>query len=112
MARQCRQPYRAPIDIIRANFRTALPVCDLAQSAGMSVSAFHAHFKTVTTTSPLQYQKDLRLLEARRLLSHGSLSVSQAAFEVGYESPTQFSREYSRKFGVQPRQDIGSKCIA
>ncbi len=100
------------IDIIRADFRTALPVCDLAQSAGMSVSAFHAHFKTVTATSPLQYQKDLRLLEARRLLSHGSLSVSQAAFEVGYESPTQFSREYSRKFGVPPRQDIGSKCIA
>ncbi|WP_170332081.1 AraC family transcriptional regulator [Ruegeria arenilitoris] len=100
------------IDVIRADFRTSLPVSDLAHTAGMSVSAFHAHFKTVTAKSPLQYQKDLRLLEARRLLSHRGLSVSQTSFEVGYESPTQFSREYSRKFGVSPRQDIGSPNAA
>ncbi|WP_170325973.1 AraC family transcriptional regulator [Ruegeria arenilitoris] len=100
------------IDVIRADFRTPLPVSDLARTAGMSVSAFHAHFKSVTAKSPLQYQKDLRLLEARRLLSHGMLSVSQAAFDVGYESPTQFSREYSRKFGVSPRQDIGTQSAA
>ncbi|WP_050604846.1 AraC family transcriptional regulator [Ruegeria sp. 6PALISEP08] len=100
------------IDVIQTGFRTSLPVSELAQTAGMSVSAFHTHFKEVTAKSPLQYQKELRLLEARRLLSHGSLSVSQAAFDVGYESPTQFSREYSRKFGVSPRQDIGTQNVA
>ncbi|NOD47158.1 MULTISPECIES: AraC family transcriptional regulator [unclassified Ruegeria] len=100
------------IDVIRSGFRTSLPVSDLAQTAGMSVSAFHAHFKSVTAKSPLQYQKDLKLLEARRILSHGAVSVSQAAFDVGYESPTQFSREYSRKFGVSPRQDIGTQNAA
>ncbi|WP_170423172.1 AraC family transcriptional regulator [Ruegeria arenilitoris] len=100
------------IDVIRSNFKASLSVPDLAQAAGMSVSTFHAHFKSVTAKSPLQYQKELRLLEARRLLSHATLSVSQAAFEVGYESPTQFSREYSRKFGVSPRQDIGTHSAA
>lgn len=100
------------IDVIQTDFKTSLPVSELAQIAGMSVSAFHTHFKEVTARSPLQYQKELRLLEARRLLSHGSLSVSQAAFDVGYESPTQFSREYSRKFGVSPRQDLKAQSAA
>lgn len=68
----------------------------------MSQSSFHQHFKAVTSTTPLQYQKELRLLEARRLLVSEGRSVSDAAFEVGYKSPTQFSREYSRKFGVPP----------
>jgi AraC-like DNA-binding protein len=90
---------------IRSNYRATIPVADLAASAGMSQSAFHEHFKSLTSTTPLQFQKDLRLLEARRLLLSGSKSVAAAAFDVGYESPTQFSREYARKFGVPPRQD-------
>ncbi|MEZ5658474.1 MAG: AraC family transcriptional regulator [Burkholderiaceae bacterium] len=80
-------------------------VSDLAQRAGMSASAFFEHFKAVTGTSPLQYQKDLRLLRARDRLRSSSAKVSQVAFSVGYESSAQFSREFSRKFGVSPRQD-------
>ena len=88
---------------LRANYRQTLAVADLAKAAGMSASTFHAHFREITGTTPLQYQKELRLLEARRLLTESDRSVSATAFEVGYESPTQFSREYSRKFGVTPR---------
>ena len=90
---------------IRSDFATQIPVAELAATAGMSPSAFHEHFKALTSTTPLQYQKDLRLLEARRLLQGGAISVSAAAYDVGYESPTQFSREYARKFGVSPRDD-------
>lgn len=90
------------IAYMRQNYRASLPVGDLATEAGMSQSAFHEHFKTVTSTTPLQYQKDLRLLEARRLLLTGQVSVASAAYDVGYESATQFSREYSRKFGLSP----------
>jgi AraC-like DNA-binding protein len=90
---------------LRANFRTPFAIPDLASSVGMSSSSLHKHFKQVTSTTPLQYLKDLRLLEARRLLGEGEWSVSTVAFEVGYESPNQFSREYSRKFGVSPRVD-------
>ena len=90
------------IATIRSNFRSSIVVADLASDCGMSQSAFHEHFKSVTATTPLQYQKDLRLLEARRLLTANGLSVAAAAYEVGYESPTQFSREYSRKFGFSP----------
>lgn len=88
------------------DFRTRLEVAQLAQSVGMSASSFHRHFRAVTSTTPLQYQKDLRLTEARKLLIGGEHSVSSVAFEVGYESPSQFSREYSRKFGVPPNADI------
>lgn len=91
---------------IRQDFRTQISVPDLARTAGMSPSSFHEHFRTLTATTPLQYQKDLRLIEARGLLIDGTRSVSDVAFEVGYESPTQFSREYSRKFGVSPRKDL------
>lgn len=97
------------IDHIRQNFRSAIAVSDLAKVAGMSVSSFHEHFKQITTTTPLQYQKDLRLMEARRLLSEGDHSVSRTAFEVGYESPTQFSREYARRFGASPRADLRAR---
>lgn len=90
------------IALIRSNFKVPLAVTELAAESGMSTSAFHEHFKSVTATTPLQYQKDLRLLEARRLLASGTLSVAAAAYEVGYESPTQFSREFSRKFGLSP----------
>lgn len=91
---------------IRARFRESLVVADLARDVGMSVSAFHRQFKAVTASSPLQYQKDLRLLEARRMLRMGSATVTAAAFDVGYESPNQFSREYARKFGRPPKDDV------
>ncbi len=93
------------IKLLRERFRETLDVSELAKSVGMSVSSFHRHFKSMTMTTPLQYQKELRLTEARRLLRSARKSVSTAAFEVGYESPSQFSREYSRKFGVPPRED-------
>lgn len=94
------------IQQIRANFREPLVIRDLAQVAGMSQSSFHEHFKSVTGTTPLQYQKDLRMIEARTLLERGVPSVSVAGFEVGYESPTHFSRDYSRKFGCSPKHHL------
>jgi AraC-like DNA-binding protein len=93
---------------IRGDIRSPIAVPDLARQVGMSVSSFHQHFKTITSTTPLQYQKELRLLEARRLLRTGGASVTTAAFDVGYESPSQFSREYARKFGVSPSQDLAN----
>lgn len=91
---------------LRADFRAPIEVPELARSVGMSPSAFHKHFKAITASSPLQFQKHLRLLEARRRLRAGGTSVSTAAFDVGYESATQFSREYARKFGAPPKQDL------
>lgn len=93
------------IGALREGFRGPLDIEALARQAGMSPSSFHKHFRSVTRTTPLQYQKDLRLAEARVLLRGGRHSVSTAAFEVGYESPSQFSREYSRKFGLPPQSD-------
>lgn len=94
------------IALIRRDFADPLPVAALASVAAMSLSAFHEHFRAVTGTSPLQFQKQLKLAEARRLMLSRRYSVADAAFEVGYESPTQFSREYSRHFGASPRQDL------
>jgi AraC-like DNA-binding protein len=94
------------INVIRRDFRISIVVAELAREVGMSVSSFHRHFRSVTSVSPLQYQKELRLLEARRLLRGGAASVSATAFEVGYESLSQFSREYSRKFGRAPTHDM------
>lgn len=91
---------------IRNKFREPLVVAELAQIAGMSPSSFHEHFKSVTGTTPLQYQKDLRMIEAREILMRGACSVSFAGFEVGYESPTHFSRDYSRKFGCSPKHHL------
>jgi len=91
---------------LRADLAGAITVSEMARMAGMSVSAFHEHFRSITGTSPLQYRKDLRLTEARRLLIETAGPVSSIAFEVGYESPTQFSREYTRKFGASPRHDL------
>ncbi|MEZ5416746.1 MAG: AraC family transcriptional regulator [Vicinamibacterales bacterium] len=96
------QIHRA-VKAIREHFRAGVSVPDLARRAGMSESVFYRHFKTITGTTPLQYLKAMRLLEARRLLSMEGYNVTQAAFEVGYASPTQFSREYSREFRVPPR---------
>jgi AraC-like DNA-binding protein len=94
---------------IRRDFRSSIAIPELAREIGMSPSAFHKHFKAVTETTPLRYQKELRLLEAKRLLASGAKTVSTVAFDVGYESPTQFSREYSRKFGVPPRRDLAER---
>jgi AraC-like DNA-binding protein len=91
---------------IRGDIRSPIVVPQLARRVGMSTSAFHKHFKMITSTTPLQFQKAIRLLEARRLLRTGDASVTIAAFDVGYESPSQFSREYARRFGVSPSRDL------
>lgn len=96
------------IGYIRGDLHVPIAIPELARRVGMSASSFHKHFKRITSATPLQYQKELRLLEARRLLRTGGASASTAAFDVGYESPSQFSREYARKFGVPPSQDIAS----
>jgi AraC-like DNA-binding protein len=93
------------IRLLRTDYCSPLPACDLARAAGMSTSSFHQHFKAVTGTTPLQYQKDLRLIEAKALLMTMSHSVSQAAYAVGYESPNHFSRDFSRKFGAPPSRE-------
>ena len=93
---------------IRGDVHSPIAIPELARRVGMSASSFHKHFKAITSTTPLQYQKELRLLEARRLLRTGGASVTTAAFDVGYESPSQFSREYARKFGLPPSQDMAN----
>jgi AraC-like DNA-binding protein len=96
------------IHLLRDRFRESLRIEDLAQAAHMSTTTFFRQFKAVTSMAPLQYQKHLRLLEARRLMMFGNANVETAAFDVGYASPSQFSREYSRAFGSSPRRDISS----
>ena len=93
------------INHLRDNFTRPVRVEELAQAAGMSASSFHQHFKALTSMSPLQYQKQLRLLEARRLMLTDGANVSSAAYQVGYESASQFSREYARKFGAAPKRE-------
>ncbi|GAB7531338.1 AraC family transcriptional regulator [Pseudomonas sp. 3A(2025)] len=94
------------IDWLKLNYAAALRVEELAARVQMSSPTFHHHFRQLTAMSPLQYQKWLRLTEARRLMLNEHLDVSSAAFKVGYESPSQFSREYGRLFGVPPKRDI------
>lgn len=91
---------------IRANYAKTLRVEDLAQIAGMGVSTLHHHFRALTAMSPLQYQKHRRLHEARGRMLVDGLDAASAAFEVGYESASQFNREYSRLFGQPPLRDI------
>ncbi len=93
------------VALIRAEFARPLPVERLAAAAGMSASSLHQHFRAVTSLSPLQFQKQLRLIEARRLMTAEGLSAAQAAFAVGYESVPQFTREYARMFGLPPSRD-------
>lgn len=93
------------IAILRADYRSRLPVERLAAAAAMSLTAFHKHFKMMTSLTPGQYQKRLRLIEARRLMLDEGFSASNAAFEVGYESVSQFTREYGRLFKAPPKQD-------
>ena len=90
---------------IRDNYDKPLPVAYLAELAKMSASALHGHFKAITGMSPLQYQKQIRLQEARRLLLSDQSDAAGAAYQVGYESPSQFSREYTRLFGLPPASD-------
>lgn len=94
------------IDWIRANYSTSFTVKSLAQKHHMSVSALHHKFKTLTSMGPLQYQKNIRLQEAKRLMLTGRFDATSAALEVGYESPSQFNREYRRLFGLPPLKDI------
>jgi AraC-like DNA-binding protein len=94
------------IDWLKSNFTRPLRIDDLAAQVNMSTSTFHHHFRAVTAMSPLQYQKWLRLNEARRLMLAENQDATTAAFQVGYESPSQFSREYSRLFGAPPLRDI------
>jgi len=91
---------------IRRGFHEQLRIGEIAAAAGMSTSSFHAHFKAVTRMTPLEYQKQLRLQEARRLMLTEGASAGSAGFAVGYDSQSQFSREYRRLFGAPPRRDI------
>lgn len=102
---QSQQIARA-IEWLKNNFTQQLRIEELASQARMSTSSFHNHFRSMTALSPLQYQKYLRLHEARRLMLAESLDAATAAFQVGYESPSQFSREYNRLFGAPPLRDI------
>lgn len=87
---------------LQTHFREAVSIETLAALCGMSLSSFHSHFKQTTTLSPLQYQKSLRLMEAKRLIIEENAAIAHAAYQVGYESPSQFSREYKRYFGTSP----------
>lgn len=98
-------PILQAIHFLREHFTAPVRIAELASIARLSPSAFHRQFKAVTSITPLQYQKQLRLLEARRLLTAHAATVEKAAFTVGYESPSQFSREYVRMFGVSPKRD-------
>ncbi|MCT6516144.1 MULTISPECIES: AraC family transcriptional regulator [Enterobacterales] len=94
------------IDWLKNNYIKPLNINELALCSGMSKSAFYTHFKTMTSMTPLQFQKKLRLSEARRLMLTENLGAITTTFRVGYESPSQFSREYSRLFGAPPATDI------
>lgn len=93
-------------DWLKANFHIPLIIEKLASECGMSVSSFHYHFKDITGLSPLQYQKKLRLVQARYLVQLRDTQLSQIAMQVGYESPSQFSREYKRLFGISPSREL------
>jgi AraC-like DNA-binding protein len=94
------------IEWVRANYMQPLSIDELANIAAMSVSTFHYHFKAITALSPLQYQKQLRLQEARRLMLVEAIDAASAGHRVGYDSASQFSREYGRFFGAPPRRDL------
>ena len=91
------------INYLKENYNKHFSINDLAEMVNMSPATFHRHFKMVTTLSPIQYQKSLRLLEASRIIQYENATVSEAAFKVGYESISQFTREYKRMFKVTPK---------
>ncbi|MEP7456545.1 AraC family transcriptional regulator [Phyllobacterium sp. SB3] len=100
------QQLKTAADWLVANHSEPVVIPDLAASSGMSVTSFHRHFKAVTRFSPLAFQRHMRLLEARKLLSAGNTNVSRVAYDVGYASPSQFSREYKSRFGTAPVADL------
>lgn len=116
--RACMAPEAHPVRLNRAvamlrlSYRQKLRVDELAGAASMSLSAFHKHFKDYTSLTPVQYQKRLRLIEARRLMLYEGVTANKAAFEVGYESSSQFTREYARLFGAPPRRDARRPAMA
>lgn len=97
---------------IREHVREQLRIADVARAARMSVSSLHQHFKTITGLTPLQYHKQLRLHEARNLMIASGLTAGSAGYAVGYDSPSQFSREYRRLYGAPPRSDIARLELA
>jgi AraC-like DNA-binding protein len=102
----------AAIAWLKENFMRHLRIEELADRVGMSVSALHHQFKAVTAMTPMQYQKQLRLHEARRLMLVELLDVGSAGYAVGYQSPSQFSREYTRLYGKSPLRDVGGLRVA
>jgi AraC-like DNA-binding protein len=97
---------KAAADWLASNNDKPILVSDLAASAGMSVTSFHRHFKSMTGYSPLAFQRQIRLQEARKLLFAGGADVTSVAYQVGYQSPSQFSREYKSAFGLSPVSDL------
>jgi AraC-like DNA-binding protein len=108
MANNHTQRVIGAIHALRDRFAEPVRIEELASIAQLSPSAFHRQFKALTSMTPLQYQKQLRLLEARRLMVSSVANVETAAYQVGYESPSQFSREYARMFGTSPLRDVAS----
>ena len=100
------------VEQLRKDYATPLRIAELARMANMSPSAFHSHFRQVTSMSPLQYQKHIRLQEARRMLSIETIDAASVAYQVGYESPSQFSREYRRLFGQSPMHDVDRRRMS
>ncbi|TGN56931.1 AraC family transcriptional regulator [Paracoccus liaowanqingii] len=100
------------VALIRRDYANTLRVTDLAELAGMSESSFHQHFRAITTLSPLQFQKQLRLIEARRRMLTQGAAIGHAAHAVGYESVPQFTRDYSRLFGSPPGRDMREARIS
>jgi transcriptional regulator GlxA family with amidase domain len=96
---------RQAIQWIRENYGKSIDIKRIAAKSAMGVTTFHRQFKQITGLSPIQFQKQLRLVQARKLLAFSGHSVSDAAFKVGYESASQFNREYSRLFGASPARD-------
>lgn len=94
------------VEVIRQNFDKPLKIEDIARELFMSVSGFHAHFKAVTAMSPLQFQKQLRLQEARRLMLSENFDAAQAGYRVGYDDASHFNRDYKRQFGEPPMRDV------
>ncbi|BAY09649.1 AraC family transcriptional regulator [Calothrix sp. NIES-2098] len=94
------------VERLRQDFKEPLRIESIAREMGMSVSGFHHHFKSVTAMSPLQFQKQLRLQEARRLMLGENLDATSAAYQVGYEDASHFNREYKRLFGAPPMRDV------
>jgi AraC-like DNA-binding protein len=99
-------PIAQAIERLRKDFDQPLRIESIARELGMSVSGFHHHFKAVTAMSPLQFQKRLRLQEARRLMLGEHLDAARAAYQVGYDNASHFNREYKRLFGLPPMRDV------